>query len=46
MEAAYSEALCENATVQSLHCATLHREHVKYMSELEEQALEAENRSR
>ena len=26
-------------------CTTLCREHVKYMSELEEQALEAENRS-
>ena len=29
----------------SLHCATLCREHAKYMSELEEQALEVENRS-
>ena len=45
-EAAYSEALCKNATTQSLHCTTLCGEHVKYMSELEEQALEAENRSR
>ena len=44
-EATYSEALCENAATKSLHCATLHREHVKYMSELEEWALEAENRS-
>ena len=44
-EAAYSEALHENATTQSLHCATLHGEHAKYMSELEEWALEAENRS-
>ena len=33
-EAAYSEALRENAATQSLHCATLCREHVKYMSEL------------
>ena len=31
-EAAYSEALCKNAATKSLHCATLHREHVKYMS--------------
>ena len=44
-ENTYSEALCENAATQSLHCATLHREHVKYMSELEGRALEAENRS-
>ena len=43
--AAYSEALSENAAAKSLHCATLCREHVKYMSELEERALEAENRS-
>ena len=45
VEAAYSEALHKNAAVQSLNCATLCREHAKYMSELEEQALEAENRS-
>ena len=45
-EAAYLEALCENAATQSLHCATLHKEHAKYMSELEEWALAAENRSR
>ena len=32
-EAAYSEALGENAAIQ---CATLHREHVKHMHELEE----------
>ena len=44
-EAAYSEALSENTAAKSLHCATLCREHVKYMSKLEEQALEAENRS-
>ena len=44
-EAAYSEALCKNATTQSLHRATLHGEHAKYMSELEELALEVENRS-
>ena len=45
VEAAYSEALHENTAGKSLHCTTLCREHVKYMSELEEQALEAENRS-
>ena len=44
-EAAYSEALRENAAGKSLHCTTLSREHAKYMSELEEQALEVENRS-
>ena len=44
-EVTYSEALHENTAAQSLHCATLHKEHVKYMSELEEQALEVENRS-
>ena len=44
-EATYLEALCKNVAAQSLHCATLHREHAKYMSELEEWALEAENRS-
>ena len=45
VEAAYSEALCENVALKSLHCATLCREHAKYMSELEKQALEVENRS-
>ena len=45
-EAAYSEALQENAAMKSLHTTTLWREHAKYMSELEERALEAENRSR
>ena len=44
-EAAYSEALHKNMATKSLHCATLRREHSKYMSELEEWALEAENRS-
>ena len=44
-ETANSEALCENAAMQSLHCATLHREHMKHMSEQEEQALEAEIKS-
>ena len=44
-EAAYSEALCKNAAAKSLHSTTLHREHAKYMSELEEWVLEEENRS-
>ena len=44
-ESAYSEALHENAATQSLHFVTLHREHAKHMSELEEQALEAEIKS-
>ena len=44
-EATYSEALSENASTKSLHCTTLRREHAKYMSELEEWALEVENRS-
>ena len=44
-EAAYSETLSENAAVKSLQCAALHREHAKYMHELEEWALDAENKS-
>ena len=44
-EAAYSEAFHKNAAAQSLPCTTLRREHTKYMSELEEWALEVENRS-
>ena len=36
LEAAYSEALGENAAVRSTQCATLCREHVKHMHELEE----------
>ena len=46
LEAAYSEALSENAAAKSIQCATLCREHVKHMHELEEQALDAENKSR
>ena len=44
-EAAYSEALSENAATRSTQCATLHREHVNHMHEFEEQALSAENKS-
>ena len=36
LEAAYSEALGENAAVRSTQCTTLCREHVKHMHELEE----------
>ena len=45
VEAAYSEALSENVATKSLHCATVCGEHAKYMSELEEGALEVENKS-
>ena len=38
-ETAYLEALGENAATRSTRCATLCREHVKHMHELEEQAL-------
>ena len=44
-EAEYSEALNENAAATSLQCTTLCREHAEHMRELEEQALEAENKS-
>ena len=44
VEAAYSEALSENATAKSLQCAALCREHTKYMHKLEEWALDAENK--
>ena len=35
-EAGYSEALGENTVMRSTQCATLYREHVKHMHELEE----------
>ena len=35
-EAAYLEALSENAATKSTQCATLCREHVKHMHELEQ----------
>ena len=44
-EAAYSEAFGENAAARSTQCATLHREHMRHMHEMEEQALDAENKS-
>ena len=45
VEAEYSETLRENAATKSLQCTTLHREHAEHMRELEERALEAENKS-
>ena len=44
-ETEYSEALSQNAVAESLQCTTLHREHVEHMRELEERALEVENKS-
>ena len=44
-EAAYSEALGENAAMRSTWSATLCRDHVKHMHKLEEQALREENKS-
>ena len=45
LEAAYSEALSENAAAKSLQCTTLHREHAEHMHKLEELALDVENKS-
>ena len=45
LETAYLEALGENAAVRSTQSARLHREHVKHMHKLEEQALRGENKS-
>ena len=42
LETAYSEALGENTAVRSTQCATLCRNHVRHMHELEERALDAE----
>ena len=44
-EATYLEALSKNAAAKSLQHATLHKEHEKHMHELEEWALDAENKS-
>ena len=43
--AGYLEALSENVAAKSLQCAALHREHMKHIHELEEQALQMENKS-
>ena len=45
LETAYLEALGKNTAVRSTQSARLHREHVKHMHELEEQALREENKS-
>ena len=44
-EIAYSKALGEAVAVRSSQSATLHREHVRLMRELEEQALREESKS-
>ena len=44
-ETAYSEALGENAAARSTQSTRLHKEHVKHMHELEEQAIREENNS-
>ena len=45
LEVAYSQALGENAAVRSFWSETLHREHVRLMQELEEQAIREESKS-
>ena len=42
---AYSMALCEAVAVRSSQPATLHREHIRLMQELEEQAIREESKS-
>ena len=44
-EIAYSKALGKNTAVRSSQSATLHREHVRLMQELEEQAIREESKS-
>ena len=44
-EVAYSKALGENTTMRSSRSTTLHREHVRLMQELEEQAIREESKS-
>ena len=45
LEIAYSKALGKNAAMRSSQSATLHREHVRLMQELEEQAIREESKS-
>ena len=45
LEIAYSKALGENAAMRSSQSATLHREHVRLMHELEKQAIREESKS-
>ena len=44
-EVAYSKALGDNAIMRSSRSTTLHREHIRLMQELEEQALREESKS-
>ena len=44
-EIAYSKALGENTAMRSFQSVTLHREHVRPMQELEEQAIREESKS-
>ena len=44
-EIAYLKALGKNAAVRSSQAVTLHREHVRLMQELEEQAMREESKS-
>ena len=44
-EVAYLKALGKNAAMRSSQSATLHREHVRLMHELEEQAIREESKS-
>ena len=46
LEIAYSKALGEAMTMRSSQSVTLHREHVRLMQELEEQAIREESKSR
>ena len=45
LEVAYLKALGNNATMRYSQSVTLHREHVKLMQELEEQAIREESKS-
>ena len=45
LEIAYSKALGKSAPVRSSQSVTLHREHVRLMQELEEQAIREESKS-
>ena len=44
-EIAYSKALGQAAAIRSSQSATLHREHIRLMQELEEQAIREESKS-
>ena len=44
-EIAYSKALGENTAMRYSQSVTLHREHVRLMQELEEQAISEESKS-